>query len=42
MSTRERVLSALLEADDAVSGEWLSRKLGLSRNSVWKAIGQLR
>ena len=42
MSTRERVLSALLEADDAVSGEWLARKLGLSRNSVWKAIGQLR
>ena len=42
MSTREKVLSALLEADNAVSGEWMARKLGISRNSVWKAIGQLR
>lgn len=42
MSTREDVLAALLEADEAVSGEWLARKLGLSRNSVWKAISQLR
>lgn len=42
MSTKERVLAALLEADDAISGEWLARKLEISRNSVWKAIERLR
>lgn len=42
MSTRESVLAALLEAEDAISGEWLARKLGISRNSIWKAISQLR
>ena len=42
MSTREKVLAVLQETDGAVSGEWLARKLGISRNSVWKAIGQLR
>lgn len=42
MSTKERVLLALLEAQTAVSGEWLARKLGISRNSVWKAIEALR
>lgn len=42
MSTKNDVLQALMGRDDAVSGEWLARKLGVSRNSVWKAIGQLR
>ena len=43
MSTRDDVLAALMEAGDcAISGERLARKLGISRNSVWKAIGQLR
>lgn len=42
MSTRNDVLAALMAADGAVSGERLARRLGVSRNSVWKAIGQLR
>ena len=42
MSTKEQVLEALLEADEALSGERLARRLGMSRNSVWKAILQLR
>ena len=42
MSTRNDVLAVLTQADAPVSGEWLARKLGISRNSVWKAIGQLR
>ena len=42
MSTKNQVLSALLEEHEAISGERLARRLGISRNSVWKAIGQLR
>ena len=42
MSTKNDVLAALLEEDAAISGERLARKLGISRNSVWKAIEQLR
>ena len=42
MSTRDDVLSALIEAGDSISGERLARRLGISRNSVWKAIEQLR
>ncbi len=40
--TKEQVLQWLLEADKPVSGAALARHLGLSRNSVWKAIEQLR
>ena len=42
MSTIEDVLAVLMQADAPVSGERLARKLGVSRNSVWKAIEQLR
>lgn len=42
MSTKNDVLRALMDADAPVSGERLARRLGVSRNSVWKAIGQLR
>lgn len=42
MSTKEAVLSALVKAQGAVSGEKLAQELGISRNSVWKAIAQLR
>ncbi|MBR1561465.1 MAG: biotin--[Clostridia bacterium] len=42
MSTRNEVLSALMGAEEALSGERLARRLGVSRNSVWKAIEQLR
>ena len=42
MATRDDVLAALLEAQEALSGERLARRLGVSRNSVWKAINRLR
>ena len=42
MSTKNDVLSALLDEEKAISGERLARRLGISRNSVWKAIEQLR
>lgn len=40
--TKEEVLSMLLAADAPVSGEQISRRLGVSRAAVWKAIDQLR
>lgn len=42
MSTKESVLTALLKAGEAISGEQLAHGLGVSRNAVWKAIEQLR
>ena len=42
MSTKNDVLKALMEQEQPISGERLARKLGISRNSVWKAIEQLR
>lgn len=42
MSTKNDVLAALTDATAPVSGERLARRLGMTRNSVWKAIGQLR
>ena len=41
--SREKVLSLLLEQGDSyVSGEAMSRVLGISRAAVWKAIEALR
>lgn len=40
--TKELVLQQLLGADKPVSGAALAASLGLSRNSVWKAMEQLR
>lgn len=42
MSTKNDVLAALMAEDQALSGERLARRLGISRNGVWKAIEQLR
>ena len=42
MSTKNEVLAALMSEREAFSGERLARKLGISRNSVWKGIQQLR
>lgn len=42
MSTKNEVLSALMAEREAISGEKLARRLKVSRNSVWKAIEQLR
>ncbi|MGI5963357.1 MAG: biotin--[acetyl-CoA-carboxylase] ligase [Lawsonibacter sp.] len=41
--SREKVLSLLLEhPEESLSGEWMSRRLGVSRAAVWKAIEALR
>ena len=40
--TKEQVLSLLLQAKQPLSGEQMSRTLGVSRAAVWKAIGSLR
>ena len=42
MSTKNDVLGALMAAGEAISGERLARRLGISRNTVWKAIETLR
>lgn len=43
MKTKEKVLDYLEERQGAtVSGEDIARALGISRNSVWKAINQLK
>ena len=43
MSTKEKVLAALENADgNYVSGTALAETLGISRNSVWKAVNSLR
>lgn len=42
MTTKESVLQLLRAADAPLSGQQLSRSLGVSRAAVWKAIEQLR
>ncbi len=42
MSTKNEVLFALMTEPEGISGERVARRLGITRNSVWKAIGQLR
>ena len=42
ISMKEKILSLLKEAPGELSGEELSRTLGVSRAAVWKAIEQLR
>lgn len=42
MSSREDVLALLREEEGFLSGQELSRRLGLSRAAVWKAVEALR
>lgn len=42
ISNRDRILQALITADDFVSGEALSSSLQVSRTSIWKQINNLR
>ena len=42
MSSREAVLSLLREEGEFLSGQEVSRRLGLSRAAVWKAVDALR
>ena len=42
MSTRDDVFELLVAQEEPLSGERLARRLGISRNSVWKAIEALR
>ncbi|WP_318767243.1 biotin operon repressor [Lactiplantibacillus carotarum] len=42
-STKERILSALMaHPDDWLSGDQLAQQVGISRESVWKAVNSLR
>ena len=40
--SQQRVCRALQEAGDYLSGQELSRTLGISRAAVWKAVEALR
>ena len=42
MKTKERVLNILYGRQEPVSGEEIAATLGISRNSVWKAINSLK
>lgn len=42
MAVTEDVLELLENAEGPVSGEEMAEKLGVSRNSVWKAVGKLK
>lgn len=42
MTTKDKVLGFLLERSGYISGEALAEQLGVSRNSVWKAVNTLR
>ena len=40
---REKVIKAILDSgDDFISGEQLSKELGISRTAVWKHIKALK
>ena len=39
---KDKILAALAEAGDFLSGQQLSELLGVSRTAVWKAIGKLK
>jgi len=42
MKTTEKVLEQLYKEKGFVSGEGLAASLGISRNSVWKAVNSLK
>ena len=43
MSTKNEVLKLLIEkSDDYVSGEYIAKRLGVSRAAVWKAVRSLK
>ncbi|WP_105616732.1 biotin--[acetyl-CoA-carboxylase] ligase [Vallitalea okinawensis] len=39
---KDKVLKVLKESDDFISGEQLSKQLGVSRTAVWKAVTKLK
>ncbi|MBQ7225109.1 MAG: biotin--[Clostridia bacterium] len=42
MDTRKAVLDMLFKANGEISGEELANRMGISRNSVWKAVNGLK
>ena len=42
MALAEDILGMLEEAEEPLSGEEMARRLGVSRNAVWKAVGRLK
>ena len=41
MTVKDQALE-MLGSSETISGEWLARELGVSRNAVWKVMNQLR
>ena len=39
---QKKILDILLNADDFISGQEISEKLGVSRQAVWKSINALK
>ena len=39
---KTKVLTALKEADDYISGQELCERFGVSRTAIWKAVNQLK
>ena len=42
MSVADKVLELLENANHSFSGEEMAQQLGITRNSVWKAVGKLK
>lgn len=42
MTTKEEILKILYENDGYISGEEIAKKIGVSRNSVWKGVNSLK
>lgn len=42
MKTKERVVELLYNSEDFISGEEIGKILGITRNSVWKAVNTLK
>ena len=42
MSVADKVLELLENANHPFSGEEMAQQLGITRNSVWKAVGKLK
>lgn len=42
MNTKEKILEILYGCTDFISGAEMAKRLGISRNSIWKGINQLK
>ncbi len=42
MAMKDKLLELLTESEEHISGEWISKQLGVSRTAVWKAMNKLK